>query len=116
MLWTAQVVMSAPAIIWPSTPMFHSPAAKVTSMPAEQSSKGTIDTTISPSLSVLPKAPRGQIAECLDRVCSRHGQDQRSKDDCKQQRRHSQRYPGQIVANSLAPTSDQVAQLFAGDL
>ena len=36
-----QVVSTAPRTIWPSTPMFQSPAAKVTSTPAAASRSGT---------------------------------------------------------------------------
>lgn len=52
-----QVVSTAPRTIWPSTPMFHSPAAKVTSTPAEQRSRGTHATRTSEKLVSEPTAP-----------------------------------------------------------
>ena len=60
-LCTSQVVASAPATIWPSTPMFHRPAAKVTNMPAAQSSSGTMATLISASLRGLSNAPASRL-------------------------------------------------------
>ncbi len=53
----SQVVSNAPATIWPSTPMFHKPAAKVMSSPAEQSHRGTAAVTTEANLSGLSSAP-----------------------------------------------------------
>src|SRR5512140_2970208 len=52
-----KVVKMAPRVIWPSMPMFHSPAEKVASRPALTVSKGTQVTSTLAILSLELKAP-----------------------------------------------------------
>src|SRR5690606_41869264 len=47
----------APMIIWPSTPMFHSPAVKVISRPIDASSSGTQNASVRNVDWGLPNAP-----------------------------------------------------------
>ena len=56
-LSASQVASNAPATIWPSTPIFHKPAVKVMSNPAEHSRSGTIAVTTEAHLSGLSNAP-----------------------------------------------------------
>ncbi len=53
----AKEAAMAPATIWPSTPMFHSPAAKVTTSPAAAIATGAQAINVSESLVLPEKAP-----------------------------------------------------------
>ena len=51
------VAAMAPTTIWPSTPMFHRPAANVTTSPAAASTSGTHAMRVFPMLYLSPTAP-----------------------------------------------------------
>ena len=54
---SSHVAKIAPKVIWPSMPMFHSPAVNVTRSPAVERSSGTHETSTFATTSQDPAAP-----------------------------------------------------------